>query len=73
MINTRLVALIRKEFIQIIRDPRTLMIMFAMPVMMLFLGYSATNDGRCADCHLIERPASGTLAAYRGGLFPHRF
>ncbi|NPV75145.1 MAG: ABC transporter permease [Anaerolineae bacterium] len=46
MIN-RLVSLIRKEFIQIIRDPRTLGITFIMPVAMLFLlGYAATNDVR---------------------------
>lgn len=35
MINTRLRSIIRKEFIQIIRDPRTLM-----------LGYAATTDVR---------------------------
>ncbi|NPV85079.1 MAG: ABC transporter permease [Anaerolineae bacterium] len=43
----RLISLIRKEFIQIIRDPRTLALTFIMPVMMLFLlGYAATNDVR---------------------------
>ena len=46
MIN-RLLSLIRKEFIQIIRDPRTLAMTFAMPVAMLFLlGYAVTNDVR---------------------------
>jgi ABC-2 type transport system permease protein len=41
----RLISLIRKEFIQIVRDPRTLALTFVMPVMMLFLlGYAATND-----------------------------
>lgn len=44
---SRLVSLIRKEFIQIVRDPRTLAITFIMPVAMLFLlGYAATNDVR---------------------------
>ena len=44
---TRLLSLIRKEFIQIVRDPRTLAMTFAMPVAMLFLlGYAATNDVR---------------------------
>ena len=33
----RLLSLIRKEFIQIIRDPRTLAMIFVMPVMQLFL------------------------------------
>ena len=47
MINTRLISLIRKEFIQIARDPRTLMIALLIPVMQLFmLGYAATNDVR---------------------------
>ena len=43
----RLSSLIRKEFIQIIRDPRTLAMTFVMPVVMMFLlGYAATNDVR---------------------------
>ena len=43
----RLLSLISKEFIQIVRDPRTLGITFMMPVVMLFLlGYAATNDVR---------------------------
>lgn len=43
----RFASLIRKEFIQIVRDPRTLAVTFIMPAMMLFLlGYSATNDVR---------------------------
>jgi ABC-2 type transport system permease protein len=47
MMNTRLISLIRKEFIQIARDPRTLMIALLIPVMQLFmLGYAATNDVR---------------------------
>jgi len=45
MINSRLISLIRKEFIQIYRDPRTLAIILIMPIMQLFLlGYAATND-----------------------------
>ena len=47
MINSRLRSLIRKEFIQIVRDPRTLALILIIPVMQLFLlGYSATNDVR---------------------------
>lgn len=47
MFNSRLVSLIRKEFIQIMRDPRTLALTFALPVMQLILlGYAATNDVR---------------------------
>ena len=41
----RLTSLIRKEFIQIIRDPRTLMLIIVMPIVQLFLlGYAATTD-----------------------------
>jgi len=41
----RLVSLIRKEFIQIRRDARTLILIIVMPIMQLFLlGYAATTD-----------------------------
>jgi ABC-2 type transport system permease protein len=47
MFNPRLAALIRKEFVQLFRDPRTLALTLVMPVMQLFLfGYAATNDVR---------------------------
>jgi len=45
--NSRLVSIIRKEFIQITRDRRTLIIILIIPIMQLFLlGYSATSDVR---------------------------
>ena len=45
--NSRLSSIIRKEFIQILRDPRTLAMILFIPVMQLFLlGYSATSDVR---------------------------
>ena len=41
----RLTSIIRKEFIQIFRDPRTLVLIIIMPIMQLFLlGYAATTD-----------------------------
>ena len=44
---SRLLPIIRKEFIHIIRDPRTLVVMFFMPLMQLILlGYAATSDVR---------------------------
>jgi ABC-2 type transport system permease protein len=47
MLNTRLMSIIRKEFIQIWRDPRTLMLILVMPIMQLFLlGYAARNEIR---------------------------
>ncbi len=67
---TRLWSLIRKEFIQIIRDPRTLAITFVMPVVqMLLLGYSATNDVRNVPLAVWDQSRSAEsrelLAAYR--------
>ena len=45
--NSRLFSIIRKEFIQIFRDPRTLALVILMPIMQLFLlGYAATTDVR---------------------------
>lgn len=41
----RLSSIIRKEFIQVRRDRRTLMMIIVMPIMQLFLlGYAATTD-----------------------------
>ncbi len=43
--NLRLASIIRKEFVQIWRDPRTLMLILVMPILQLFLlGYAATTD-----------------------------
>ena len=45
--NSRLFSIIRKEFIQIVRDKRALAIILIIPIMQLFLlGYAATNDVR---------------------------
>jgi ABC-2 type transport system permease protein len=41
----RTLSLIRKEFLHILRDPRTLFVMLAMPIIQLtLLGYAATTD-----------------------------
>jgi ABC-2 type transport system permease protein len=45
MTINRTLALVRKEFLHIIRDPRTLAVMFIMPIMeLVLLGYAATTD-----------------------------
>lgn len=68
--NSRLSSLIRKEFIQIIRDPRTLVLVLILPVMQLFLlGYAATNDVRNVALAVFDQdrgPAARSLLdAYR--------
>jgi drug efflux transport system permease protein len=43
--NLRLASIIRKEFIQIFRDSRTMILIIVMPILQLFLlGYAATTD-----------------------------
>jgi drug efflux transport system permease protein len=45
--NTRLISIIRKEFLHILRDRRTLVVMLVMPVVeLILLGYTATTDIR---------------------------
>lgn len=68
--NSRLLSLIRKEFIQILRDPRILMLILIIPVMQLaLLGYAATNDVRNVPLAVLNRdrgPESRALLdAYR--------
>ena len=54
-----LLAIIRKEFIQIFRDPRTLVMIVVIPIMQLFLlGYSATNDVRNVPLVVLDRSRS---------------
>jgi ABC-2 type transport system permease protein len=41
----RILSIVRKEFLHIIRDPRTLAVMFLIPIVqLLLLGYAATTD-----------------------------
>jgi len=66
----RLISLIRKEFIQIVRDPRTLGLTLLYPVVMLFvLGYAITNDVRNIPLAVLDRDQShqsrSLLEAYR--------
>lgn len=70
MFNHRLVSLIRKEFIQIWRDPRTLYIALMIPVLQLFLlGYAATNEVRNLPMAVFDQDRSPAardlLDAYR--------
>jgi len=60
----RLASLIRKEFIQIWRDPRTLIIILIIPIMQLFLlGYSATNDVKNVHLAVFDQSRSAESRA----------
>lgn len=68
--NSRLISIIRKEFIQIMRDKRTLILVLVIPIMQLFLlGYAATNDVRNVPLAVLDRDrgseARALLDAYR--------
>ncbi len=68
--NSRLSSIIRKEFIQIFRDSRTLILILVIPIMQLFLlGYAATNDVRNVPLAVLDRSRSpesrALLDAYR--------
>ena len=65
MLNTRIIPLMRKEFIHIRRDPRSLLILFLMPLLMMFIfGYAINMDLkhiRLGVCDLSRTPASRDL------------
>jgi ABC-2 type transport system permease protein len=68
--NSRLMSITRKEFIQIFRDVRTLIMILIIPIMQLFLlGYSATNDVRNVPLVVLDQSRSpesrALLDAYR--------
>jgi ABC-2 type transport system permease protein len=70
MFNSRLRSLVRKEFIQIRRDKRTLILVLIIPIMQLFLlGYAATNDVRNVPLAVYDQDrgaeARALLDAYR--------
>lgn len=52
----RMRSLFRKEFLHILRDPRTLFIMFVMPIVqLLLLGYAATTDVEHLSTAVLDR------------------
>jgi ABC-2 type transport system permease protein len=55
----RILPVIRKEFIHIIRDPRTLAVMFIAPIIQLILfGYAATSDVRDVPLAIFDQDRS---------------
>ncbi len=68
--NSRLASILRKEFIQITRDKRTLAIILLIPIIQLFLlGYSATSDVRNVPLAVFDQcrcaESRSLLDAYR--------
>ncbi|MDY0269307.1 ABC transporter permease [Trichloromonas sp.] len=66
----RMAALIGKEFVQILRDPSSLLIAFVLPVILLFLyGFGVSLDAREIRLGVAVRDsgeeAAGLLAAFR--------
>ena len=58
--NRRLRGLLRKEFLQVLRDPSSLAIAFGLPVFLLLLfGYGVSMDSKHVPIGLvIERPST---------------
>ncbi len=70
MRNSRLLSIMRKEFIQITRDRRIVIIAFIQPILMLFLlGFAASSDVRNVPAALFDQDHSKAsrdlLDAYR--------
>jgi ABC-2 type transport system permease protein len=68
--KTRLISIIRKEFIQLFRDKRMLALIIVIPLMQLFLlGYAAVNDVRNIPLAVFDQDQSAEsrdlLDAYR--------
>ncbi|MGD2143887.1 MAG: ABC transporter permease [Anaerolineae bacterium] len=60
----RTLSLIRKEFLHILRDRRTLFVMFAMPIIQLvLLGYAATTDIEHLRTAVVDRDKSSASRA----------
>lgn len=65
----RLRGLIRKEFLQILRDPSAIAIAFIMPVLLLLLfGYGVSLDARHVPVAVVVDQPTGETSAFIGGL-----
>ncbi|MEB8536980.1 ABC transporter permease [Acidithiobacillus ferriphilus] len=65
----RLRGLIRKEFIQILRDPSAIAIAFFMPVFLLFLfGYGVSLDAKRVPVAVVVDQPTAETSAFVGGL-----
>lgn len=76
----RLRGMLRKEALQIIRDPSSIAIAFVLPVVLLFLfGYGISLDAKQVPLGIVVESPSPEAAAFAGSfeqsdyLSPHRF
>ncbi|WP_308389124.1 ABC transporter permease [Acidithiobacillus sp. AMEEHan] len=69
MNGRRLRGLIRKEFLQILRDPSAIAIAFFLPVFLLFLfGYGVSLDAKRIPLAVVVNQATAETSAFVGGL-----
>jgi len=70
----RLRGLIRKEFLQIVRDPSSLAIAFVMPVLLLLLfGYGVSLDAEHVPIALVVEQPSADTASFTGAFQHSRY
>jgi len=70
----RFAALLTKEFVQIVRDPSSILIAFVLPVILLFLfGYGVSLDATAVKVGVVveasSEPAESLSAAFRASRF----
>ncbi|MGA8010040.1 MAG: ABC transporter permease [Thiomonas sp.] len=69
MNRQRLRGLVRKEFLQIIRDPSAIAIAFVLPVLLLLLfGYGVSLDARNVPLAVVVDQPSAQTSSFVGGL-----
>lgn len=68
--NMRLRGLIRKEALQILRDPSSIAIAFVMPVILLLIfGYGVSLDARDVPLALVVEQPNSSTASFTAGFF----
>ena len=71
MFNSRIASIIRKEFLQLFRDPRTLALAVVIPIVELFLlGYAATSDVRNIPCSLTKANRRNRVSCWMPSVLP---
>lgn len=71
---TRLRALVRKEFLQIVRDPSSIAIAFLLPVVLLLIfGYGVSLDAEHVAIAVVVDQPSDLTAGFTGGIARSRY